>query len=53
MPRGGLRGRDTTLAEHMPQAHQRHAEWAIKRIGREAAAIGPATAACGWCAPGR
>ena len=29
----------------MPQAHRRHAEWTIERIGREAAAIGPATAA--------
>jgi transposase len=43
--RGGLRRRHTTLAEHMPQAHRRHAEWTIERIGREAAAIGPATAA--------
>ena len=42
--RGGLRGRHTTLAEHMPQAHRRHAEWTIERIGREAEAIGPATA---------
>jgi transposase len=29
----------------MPQAHRRHAEWTIERIGREAAAIGPAAAA--------
>lgn len=43
--RGGLRGRHTTLAEHMPVAHRRHAEWTIERIGREAAAIGPAVAA--------
>jgi transposase len=43
--RGGLRGRHTTLPEHMPQAHRRHAEWTIERIGQEAAAIGPATAA--------
>jgi transposase len=43
--RGGLRGRHTTLAEHMPQAHRRHAEWTIERIGQEATAIGPATAA--------
>lgn len=43
--RGGLRGRHTTLPEHMPQAHRRHAEWTIERIGREAAAIGPSTAA--------
>jgi transposase len=28
----------------MPQAHRRHAEWTIERIGREAAAIGTATA---------
>jgi len=43
--RGGLRGRHTTLPEHMPQAHRQHAEWTIERIGQEAAAIGPATAA--------
>ena len=43
--RGGLRGRHTTLAEHMPVAHRRHAEWTIERIGREAAAIGPSVAA--------
>jgi transposase len=42
--RGGARGRHTTLPEHMPRAHRRHAEWTIERIGREAAAIGPATA---------
>jgi transposase len=42
--RGGARGRHTTLPEHMPQAHRRHAEWTIERIGREAAAIGAATA---------
>jgi transposase len=43
--RGGLRGRHTTLPEHMPQAHRRHAEWTIERIGQEAAAVGPSTAA--------
>ena len=42
--RGGARGRHTTLREHMPQAHRRHAEWTIERIGREAAGIGTATA---------
>jgi transposase len=42
--RGGARGRHTTLPEHMPQAHRRHAEWTIERIRQEAAAIGPATA---------
>ncbi len=41
--RGGLRGRHTTLPEHMPRAHRRHAEWTIERIGREAAGIGAAT----------
>jgi transposase len=39
------RGRHTTLPEHMPRAHRRHAEWTIGRIGQEAAAIGAATAA--------
>jgi transposase len=34
--RGGARGRHTTLAEHMPQAHRRHAEWTIERIRKEA-----------------
>jgi transposase len=42
--RGGLRGRHTTLPEHMPRAHRRHAEWTIERIGQEAAGIGTATA---------
>ncbi len=42
--RGGVRGRHTTLPEHMPRAHRRHAEWTIERIGREAAGIGAATA---------
>lgn len=41
--RGGARGRHTTLPEHMPRAHRRHAEWTIERIGREAAGIGAAT----------
>jgi transposase len=43
--RSGVRGRHTTLAEHMPRAHRRHAEWTIERIGQEAAAVGAATAA--------
>jgi transposase len=42
--RGGARGRHTTLAEHMPQAHRRHAEWTIERIRKEAETIGAATA---------
>jgi transposase len=39
------RGRHTTLPEHMPQSHRRHAEWTIERIRQEAATIGTATAA--------
>ena len=42
--RGGTRGRHTTVPEHMPRAHRRHAEWTIERIGLEAAEIGTATA---------
>jgi transposase len=48
--RGGARGGHTTLPEHMPQSHRRHAEWTIERIGqawaakRTKAAIGTATA---------
>jgi transposase len=42
--RGGVRGRHTTLPEHMPQSHRRHAEWTIERIRQEADAIGTATA---------
>ena len=42
--RGGARGRHTTLAEHMPSAHRRHAGWTIDRIKRDAAAVGPDTA---------
>lgn len=41
--RGGHRGRHTTLPEHMPSAHRRYADWTIKRIRRDAAAIGPST----------
>jgi transposase len=42
--RGTGRGRHTTVPEHMPSAHRRHAEWTIERIGRTAARIGPSTA---------
>ncbi len=38
-------GRHTTIAEHMPSAHRRHAEWTPTRLLREAAAIGPSTIA--------
>jgi transposase len=37
-------GRHTTVPEHMPSSHRRHADWTIERIRREAAAIGPSTA---------
>ena len=42
--RSALRNRHTTIAEHMPSAHRRYAEWTPARIAREAARIGPATA---------
>lgn len=42
--RGIGRGRHTTVPEHMPSAHRRHAEWTIERIQRTAARIGPSTA---------
>ncbi len=41
--RAGGRGRHTTIAEHMPSAHRRYAEWTIERIRIDAAAIGPCT----------
>src|SRR5262249_40886381 len=31
----------TTLPEHMPSSHRRHADWTLPRIKREAAEIGP------------
>ena len=31
----------TTLPEHMPSSHRRHADWTPERIKREAAEIGP------------
>ena len=37
--------RHTTVPEHMPSAHRRHADWTPTRLLREAAAIGPATIA--------
>jgi transposase len=43
--RGGLRGRHTTLPEHMPSSHRRYAGWTIDRIRRDATAIGPCAAA--------
>jgi transposase len=35
----------TTVPEHMASSHRRHAGWTIERIRKEAATIGPATAA--------
>ena len=37
--------RHTTIADHMPSAHRRHAEWTPTRLLREAATIGPSTIA--------
>ncbi len=42
--RSPLKGRHTTLAEHMPQAHRHYAEWTPQRLVRWAEASGPATA---------
>ena len=38
-------GKHTTLAEHMPSSHRRYADWTVGRIRRDAAFVGPATAA--------
>jgi len=38
-------GKHTTITEHMPSSHRRYADWTIARIRRDAALIGPATAA--------
>jgi transposase len=43
--RSPQRGRHTTTPEHMPSAHRRYADWTPARLMREAAAIGPSTAA--------
>jgi transposase len=37
--------RHTTIPDHMPSAHRRHAEWTPTRLLREAGAIGPSTIA--------
>jgi transposase len=37
--------RHTTIPDHMPSAHRRHAEWTPTRLLREAEAIGPSTIA--------
>jgi transposase len=38
-------GKHTTAANHMPSSHRRYADWTISRIRRDAALVGPATAA--------
>jgi transposase len=43
--RAGGNHRHTTVPEHMPSSHRRYADWTIERIRREAATVGPATAA--------
>jgi transposase len=43
--RSALRGRHTTVAEHMPKSHQAHLEWSPERITRWAQTIGPHTRA--------
>jgi transposase len=40
-----VRNRHTTIAEHMPSAHRRYAEWTPARLMREAEKIGSATLA--------
>lgn len=42
--RSTLKGRHTTVAEHMPKAHQKYAEWTPERLVRWAEKSGPATA---------
>jgi len=41
--RSFLRGRHTTVAEHMPDAHRKHLEWTPGRLLNWGASIGPAT----------
>jgi transposase len=42
--RSNVPGRHTTIAEHMPPAHQQHLEWSPERLVRWAQTIGPHTA---------
>lgn len=44
-PRSALKGRHSTLAEHMPKAHQEYAGWDAKRLIGWAATAGADTAA--------
>jgi transposase len=43
--RGAGDGRHTTVPDHMPSSHRRYADWTVGRIRKDAALIGPATAA--------
>ncbi len=43
--RSFVRGRHTTKPEHMPKAHQKHAEWSPSRMQSWAATIGKSTVA--------
>jgi transposase len=40
-----LRGRHTTIAEHMPEAHRKHLQWTPGRLLAWGLSIGPATGA--------
>ena len=42
--RSHLKGRHTTVAEHMPTSHRQYAEWTPQRLIRWAEKTGPATA---------
>jgi len=44
-PRSCLKGRHTTVAEHMPKAHQGYLEWTPQRLSRWAEKTGPSTRA--------
>jgi transposase len=44
-PRSQLKGRHTTVAEHMPTSHRSYAEWTPQRLIGWAEKTGPATAA--------
>jgi transposase len=44
-PRSTARGYHSTVAEHMPKAHQKHLEWTPSRIIHWASTIGPKTKA--------
>ena len=41
--RSSLRGRHTTVAEHMPESHRKHLQWTPGRLLSWAVDIGPAT----------